>query len=193
MTTAIVPGSIAAVAQREGASIAEMFGDAEAIVIADTSGSMGSRDSRDGQSRYDVLKQELAKLQAEMPGKIAVCTFSDRAEWTPGGQPPYLGEGTDLAGALRFAKIADINGRRFIVISDGQPNDAEAALAVAATYQAPISAVYVGPTDGWQASGKTFLERLAAASGGKSATADRVMELAEAVRPMLTDGGQAWQ
>jgi len=185
----IVPGSISAVAQREGASVAETFGNASTIILADTSGSMGARDSRDRQSRYDVLLQELAALQAKMSGKIAVLNFSSTARWSPGGQPEFLGGNTDLAGALRFGKIADTAGRRFIVISDGSPDDEQAALKIAATYQSKISTVYVGPENGYGSSGKGFLERLAAASGGQSATADRVMELAATVEALLLTGG----
>jgi len=187
--TSIVPGSISAVAQREGKSIAQTFADADIIAITDTSGSMSATDSRDNQSRYQVLLQELAKLQAEMEGQIAVLNFSARASWSPGGQPEFLGGGTNLAGALRFAKISDCKGRRFIIISDGCPDDEQAALTVAQTYTAPISCVYVGPADGFGASGKAFLERLAAASGGQSATANRV-ELAQVVKPMLVSGGE---
>jgi len=187
--TSIVPGSISAVAQREGKSIAQTFADADIIAITDTSGSMSATDSRDNQSRYQVLLQELAKLQAEMEGQIAVLNFSARASWSPGGQPEFLGGGTNLAGALRFAKIADAPGRRFFVISDGCPDNEQAALVVAQTYTAPINCVYVGPADGFGASGKAFLERLAAASGGQSATANRV-ELAQVVKPMLVSGDE---
>ena len=41
-----------------------------------------------------------------MPGKLAVIAFSDSTVFAPGGQPPLLGSGTNLAGALRFAKCS---------------------------------------------------------------------------------------
>jgi hypothetical protein len=65
--------------------------DVDAVVIVDTSGSMGVHDSRDGQQRYDVACQELAALQARMPGKLAIVSFSDTALLCPTGVPSYLG------------------------------------------------------------------------------------------------------
>ncbi|HOR01504.1 MAG TPA: VWA domain-containing protein [Anaerolineae bacterium] len=105
-TQAIVPGSLSAIAAREGQSLAETFLNADAVILVDTSGSMMSGDSRGGRSRYNVALEELAHLQAHMPGKLAVIAFSDSTVFAPGGQPPLLGSGTNLAGALRFAKCS---------------------------------------------------------------------------------------
>ncbi len=184
MTHAIVPGSLSAVAKREGKSLAESFCSADAVIIVDTSGSMYTTDSRGGKSRYDVALEELAQLQAHMPGKLAVIAFSDSPVFAPGGQPPLLGSGTNLAGALKFAKVADVPNMRFVVISDGEPDSAQAALAVAATYQARIDTIFVGPENDWHG-GQAFLQQLAAASGGQHMTADRVQELAERTERVL--------
>lgn len=184
MTQAIVPGSLSAVAKREGQSLAESFLSADAVIIVDTSGSMCTTDSRGGKSRYDVALEELAQLQARMPGKLAVIAFSDSTIFVPGGQPPLLGSGTNLAGALKFAKVADVEGMRFVVISDGEPDSAQAALAVAATYQARIDTIFVGPESDWHG-GQAFLQQLAAASGGQHMTADRVQELADKAERLL--------
>lgn len=182
---AIVPGSLSAVARRDGVSLAESFVGADAVIIVDTSGSMSTCDSRGGQSRYDVALHELAKLQAHMPGKLAVLAFSSGVMFCPGGQPPLLGGNTDLAGALRFAKVADVPGMRFVVISDGQPDDERKALAVAKTYTNRIDTVFVGPENDWQG-GRAFLEKLAKASGGQHIAADRVHELADKTERLLT-------
>ena len=184
MTQSIVPGSLSAIAQREGQSLAETFLSADAVILVDTSGSMMTSDSRGGRSRYNVALEELAQLQAHMPGKLAVIAFSDSTIFVPGGQPPLLGGGTDLAGALRFAKVADVPGIRFVVISDGQPDDSHAALAVAATYQNRIDTIFVGPENDWHG-GQAFLQQLAAASGGKHLAADRAMELANKTERLL--------
>lgn len=184
MTQAIVHGSLSAIAKRDGVSLAESFVSADAVIIVDTSGSMYTNDSRGSKSRYDVALQELAQLQAHMPGKLAILAFSDDCIFVPGGQPPFLGGGTDLAGALRFAKVADVPGMRFIVISDGQPDDEQAALAEAAKYQNRIDTIFVGPENDWHG-GRAFLERLAAASGGQHIAADRVKELAEKTKQLL--------
>ena len=105
---ATVPGSINAIAQQSGKSIAETFVSADVIVIVDTSGSMGQHDSTGGQTRYDVACKELANLQASLPGKIAVLAFSDDVQFCPSGVPTFLSGSTQLDKALKFAKIADI-------------------------------------------------------------------------------------
>ncbi len=183
MTTSIVVGSLADVATRNGQSIAESFVSAEAVILVDVSGSMMGRDSRGGKSRYDVALDELAALQRSMPGKLAVIAFSDSALFVPGGVPPLLGLGTDVAGALQFAKVADVPGMRFFLISDGEPDDERKALDVAKTFAAHIDTIYVGPES--DPIGRACLQRLAKATGGQSATADRVCELATTAQRML--------
>jgi Mg-chelatase subunit ChlD len=178
-----VTGSLEDISRRNQQSLAESFVNADVVVIVDTSGSMAATDSRGRRSRYEVACEELAALQAHMPGKIAVIAFSDNTVFVPGGCPPFLGLGTDLAGALRFAKVADVPGMRFIVISDGEPDDEAAALAVASTYKSRIDVIYVGPEA--YPRGRNFLQQLAAASSGKLVTADRANELAASVETLL--------
>lgn len=184
MSTSVVRGSLADIAKQYQSSIAESFLNADVIVIVDVSGSMNQSDARNGQRRYDVACQELARLQAELPGKIAVVAFSNWVEFVPGGVPPFVGLGTDLARALRFVKVAD-GVVKFIVISDGQPNDDEEALAIAQQFTSKINTIYVGPEDDF-GGGRKFLEKLAAVSGGQSVTADRAHELADKVQLLLT-------
>ncbi len=186
-SNAIVPGSLSAVAQRNGASLAESFVSCDAIIIVDVSGSMAIEDSRGGKSRYDVALEELAQLQAHMPGKLGVLAFSDQTQFVPGGQPPFMGGNTNLAGALQFAKVADVPGAmRFVIISDGEPNDENQALAVAQSYRNRIDVVYVGPEA--MPAGREFLKRLAATSGGQAITADRAHELATKTEHLLSSG-----
>lgn len=181
--TAIVSGSLASLARQNNTSIAESFLNADVIVIVDVSGSMNQSDARNGQRRYDVACQELARLQRELPGKIAVVAFSDHAEFAPGGVPPYSGAGTNLAGALQFVKVAD-GLVKFVVISDGIPDDEERALATARQFQSKIHTIYVGPEDDF-GGGRRFLEKLAATSGGQFTTSDRAHELADKTRRLL--------
>ncbi|HFC08434.1 MAG TPA: VWA domain-containing protein [Chloroflexi bacterium] len=185
--TAIVPGSLTAIARQQGASLAEAFVNVDAVVIVDVSGSMAAKDSRGGKSRYEVMLEELAALQANLPGRVAVVAFSDAPVFVPGGQPPLLGGTTDMAAALRFVKPADVAGVRFIMVSDGEPNDPGETLAVARTFQQRIDAIYVGPEE--HPLGRDFLQRLTEASGGQTLTAALVQNLAlETARLMLTDG-----
>lgn len=185
-TTALVPGSIGAMAQQGNKSIAEIFSSlTEVIALVDVSGSMDSHDSRDGRSRYEVACEELAKLQAKLPGRIAVVAFSSDFVFVPSGQPPFLCSGTDLAKALKFVNVAD-GTVRFIVISDGQPNDPQQALKIARTFKSRIDVVYTGPEG--DRSGARFLEELATCAGGKYAVAAQAQQLCEKVQLMLKPG-----
>jgi len=177
--TQYVKGSLLDTAKKESVSLAEAFLGADLIVITDVSGSMAATDSRDGKSRYEVACEELAKLQASHPGKVALLAFSDTVQFCPTGVPVYIGSGTDLAEALRFAKVADVPGMRFVVISDGYPDNGPQALAVARTYSGRIDTIYTGPLD--LTDGLAFLRELAEASGGAQTTAERAEELADAV------------
>lgn len=174
---AIVVGSLSAMAKASNQSLAETFLSCDALILVDVSGSMAAEDAREGKSRYSVALEELATLQATMPGKLAIVGFSDKAEFCPGGVPVFMGAGTDLAGALRFAQVADVGGMRFVVVSDGAPNDAEAALRVASTYKGRIDTVFCGPEDDREG-GRIFLNRLATAHGGQSMTVAKALNLA---------------
>lgn len=185
-TTALIPGSLGAISRRNGTSLAESFMSAELICIVDVSGSMNADDSRNGKSRYTVACEELANLQATMPGKVAVIAFSYTAMFCPSGIPPYLGAGTDLAKALRFAKIAD-GTVRFVIVSDGAPDNKEEALKESRGFKSRIDCVYVGPESNTGAA--DFLRRLAAASGGQFVTAEKAIELASAITNLMLKAG----
>lgn len=183
---AIVPGSLSAIAKQEHKSIAETIVNADLIVIVDTSGSMTANDSRSGKSRYEVACEELAALQADHPGKIAVLAFSDDVIFCPSGIPTYFGFGTDMAKALQFAKISDVPGVQFVLISDGEPEDETKTLQVAKTYRNKISTIYVGPEE--HPTGRDFLQRLAAATGGQTITVDRAKELKSGIEKLYLPG-----
>lgn len=175
MSTALVKGSLGAIAKETGKTLAETFVDAECVIIVDTSSSMQVYDSRGGRTRYDVACEELRFLQEANEGKVAVLSFSNECIFCPSGVPTYLGQMTDMAKALDFAKVADVPGIRFILISDGEPDDERRALNIARTYHNRIDTVYVGPED--RPYGLDFLQELARLSGGLNATADRAQEL----------------
>jgi Mg-chelatase subunit ChlD len=179
----IMKGSLSQIANHNGASIAETFVDADAVIIVDTSGSMDAADSRGGMKRYDVALEELAILQNDLPGKLAIIAFSNYPVFCPSGTPPFLAGMTDLATALDFARVADLEDMRFILISDGQPDNEAKALEAARAFVNPIDVVYVGMDSDSRA--KRFLSDLARVSGGTSVTKERVMELSEGVRKLL--------
>lgn len=175
---AVVPGSLQAVAESQNQTLAESFLSADAIVLVDTSGSMAG-------TAYQQACAELRKLQADLPGKVAVVAFSDKPEFAPSGTPRYIGSGTDLAGALKFVHCADDCGIRFIAISDGYPNDAEAALREAERFKSRIDTVFIGPEGD---AGADFLRRLAAASGGQYSK-NQVHQIAERAKTLLLAAG----
>ena len=183
--TQVVKGSLSDIAKQNGTSLAETFLSADVIVLVDTSSSMDAQDAPGGKSRYDAACIELANLQATIPGKVAVISFSGHSQtmFCPNGQPFNLQGGTDLAGALTFAKIADVPDMRFVVISDGQPDSEREALKVAAGYRNRIDTIFVGPEN--DASGRVFLAKLASAKGGQAVTADRVAHLSSKVQYIL--------
>ncbi len=183
MNHQIVPGSISSLAQRNGSSLAETFLSVDVVIIVDVSGSMNTNDSRGGQSRYKVACDELAQLQANLPGKIAVIAFSDEVLFCPGGVAQYLGGMTDLTRALEFARQADVPGMKFILISDGQPDNPVTAIGVAKDYHNKIDVIFVGPED--MPEGRDFLKRLAAATGGQAVTIDRAKELQAGIQYLL--------
>jgi Mg-chelatase subunit ChlD len=179
----IVPGSISSLAKQNNRSIAESFINVDYVILVDTSGSMATKDSRGGRSRYKVASDELAALQQSLPGKIAVISFSDDVQFCPSGTPVNFNGGTRMDKALSFAKIADVPGMQFFLISDGQPDDPQNTLRIAQTFQNKINVIYVGPEA--NPTGRDFLERLAAATGGQSITIDRAKELKAGIERLL--------
>lgn len=174
MQTALVPGSLQAIAKQQNQSIAETFLGADAIILVDVSGSMSG-------TPFDQACSELRKLQSDLPGKVAVIGFSDCPEFAPSGRPRFSSGGTDLARALAFVHVADGCGVRFIVISDGYPNDPEAALREAKKFESRIDCVYIGPEGG---AGAEFLRKLAAASGGQYSK-NQVGQIADRAKQLL--------
>ncbi len=186
MNTQIVTGSIGAIATQKNQSLAETFVSCDVIILIDTSGSMDSRDARGGKSRYETACEELSQLQRNLPGKIAVFGFSSDTEFSPGGVPTFQQGGTNMTKALQTVKIADLPGMKFILISDGEPDEPTRTLEVAKTFQNHIDVIYVGPEE--RPTGRKFLQELAAATGGKSVTASCANQLAESARQLLGSG-----
>lgn len=183
MNTAIVEGSIQSVANRHHKSLAESFLDVSTVIVCDCSSSMDNADSRGGRRRIDVAREELARLQAERPGKLALVCFGDHAQVMPGGVPPEPDGSTNLVAALKLAHKWDRLGIAFVVLSDGYPDEPNEAIKQAKQFASPISTVHCGPED--DKKGRDFLRRLAAAAGGQHTTAALVLNLADAVRPLL--------
>lgn len=181
--TSIIPGSLGAIAQANNKSLAETFCQCDHIIIMDTSGSMYTNDSRGGKSRYDVALEELTQLQKNLPGKVAIISFSDDTVFCPSGVPAFMGGGTQLTRALNFVKVADLPGMDFILVSDGDPDDRTGALKIAATFTQKINVIYVGPES--RPDGRDFLAKLANATGGTTVTASSANNLLSKIETLL--------
>ena len=177
----VLQGSLQQLAENTGKQIRDLFIDVELVVLLDTSLSMSELDHSD-KSRYERACDELRKLQAANPGKIALISWSSEAEWCFGGIPTFRGNSTDLAGALRFVKQVDNPYITFAIISDGEPDSEKDALEAARLMQGKINTVYVGPELG---RGREFLARLASQKKGTYSLNEFGKELGATVQRML--------
>lgn len=150
---------------------------AAVVVMCDTSGSMRG-------NKIERLKRELVKLWPEL-GKARLMSFADHPEWIDGGPSalPPVGGNTDLAAALTLAQ--GVWPSEVIVISDGLPQDEEAALAAAQNLPGTISVLFIG--DEMDQRGADFMRRLALVGGGMFAHKDlaRSMAIEGTLRGML--------
>lgn len=159
----IVAGSLGAVAQKNGTSIAMGFMGVKAFVMVDVSSSMDTPDAANGKTRYEAACEQLERLQGEMPGEIAVGAFSSNAHFSPSGVPVHAGGMTDMVAALQMMLMADNTDIRLVLISDGEPDNESMTLKTAAKFKSKIDTIFVGNETGY---GRDFLRKLAAATGG---------------------------
>jgi len=152
----VIKGSLAEVSKAAGRTLAEAFIGCDYVVVLDCSGSMSAKDSRGGKSRF-----------------------------VPGGVPPFIGASTNLAEALQFVKVADVGDISFIVISDGEPDSKEEALAAASTFQGQISTIFVGPEG--ERRGRDFLAQLAKCGQGRTVSSDRATDLLGKVQRLMLE------
>jgi hypothetical protein len=179
-----VKGSLTETQKQRNLSFAEAFLTVEAILVVDVSGSMITQDvnAEDGvKSRFSEANRQLKKLQARMPGKLAVVEFSDDVVFCPDGQLTGVKGGTDLLGALQFVSPAAGCGIKFIIVSDGLPDSPEETLQYAGQLHEQLNCIHIGK----DARGKVFMDRLAKASGGKSLESE-VQLLSDNIVRLLT-------
>lgn len=124
--------------------------DTECLLL-DVSGSM--RDVCDNRS---TKENELWKLAAQFPG-VRRFAFASSCEEIPESQIRHAGGGTNMAAAFMDLKAKGI--QHAVMITDGMPDNAAAALAAAKGLQ--VDVFYVGPDPAPQ-----FLRDLATACGG---------------------------
>jgi hypothetical protein len=180
-STSLVQRKAQAAQQREGN-----------ILLLDISGSMADVLSN-GQRRIDVLWTLVQKMRSQnIPFRTA--TFSTFAEWSDAVDCPQPYASTALAEALVWLN-ANASPVKVTLITDGLPDNAEAAIDAAKRLGVPINVLYVGPDDASYSSqvAKGFCSALAAASNGSYAANSLNNEMLQlnaqsAVRLMLTSG-----
>lgn len=171
-------GSVYEVANAQSREVAMVLADVDAIALFDISGSMSG-------DKFVQAGLALDQLQKKFRGKLAIIEFDMNARWRLNGRPSSPNGSTNLTAALELAKPFDGTGIRFIVISDGAPDNRYTAQEVAATFEDPIDSVFIGPDH--DISGKLFLEGLSALKGGKSMGQTDVKELEARVTKLLTE------
>lgn len=178
----IVPGSIAAMVEA-----GQMTKPPIMVIMIDISSSMNEMDARykgARVSRYEAAKHQLIELQARYPGQIAIIAFGDEATACPGGVPPLPSGWTQLHLALKMAREADTGQMKFLIISDGLPQQQYQVEAEAELFTVPIDVILVGK----DTNGERFLGEFAAKTGGTFYTDTSTMLLTTTIAKMLTVG-----
>lgn len=181
-----VKGSLQSIANKDKIAVAQAFINCEILACLDVSPSMAYEDCPGNQKRFKVAANEVARLQAENPGKVGLICWSDGQRFLPGGIAEMFGDSTDVAGLLRYIKKADGAGIKLVIISDGEPDDDQEAIKEARKFQTKIDCVYIGPEHDLQA--QDFLNRLSAVTGGQfsnNGTAGMV-DLSKTMERLLT-------
>jgi hypothetical protein len=153
------------------------------ILLLDVSGSMEIGSPR----RIDLLWDAVRRLKTPQ-SRWRVAAFSSRCRWVELKDCPEPEGTTDLAQA--FAEIGKVAPTSATLITDGQPDDAEAAHAAGLLLKCPINICFVGDADDSQA--VEFCRRLCEATKGTFATEALTLAALEkttqTIRKMLGDG-----
>ena len=149
------------------------------VLVCDCSGSMS--DMAKTATKIAILAKTVNTLQTQF-SNIKIIRFSSSAQLVSELHPSASGgtalhKALDLAVSLRPAKV--------IVLSDGIPDNEDAALRSASKLSCPISCIYIGPEGGF---GWEFLKRLATGKGGQFSDVNLSQEsqLESKIRKMLS-------
>lgn len=133
------------------------------ILLLDISGSMGEQVN--GESRkIDLLRELVFSLREKTTFDQAV--FDTTVEWTDDVPEPRGSTALHLA----LNEAAQRRARRYVLITDGQPDSQELAMHEAKNLNAPLDVFYVGPTS--DSFAQQFLRELASAANGLYNQAD---------------------
>ena len=129
------------------------------VILCDTSGSMAG--SAGAHTRIHHVREALA--QVARPDHRLLAFSSHVTPMRTASDLPVPSGGTALE--LGLAAVAEHNPSATLVISDGEPNHAEAALEVAGRLPGRIDVIFCG--DESNAAAIAFMHRLARLGGGR--------------------------
>jgi hypothetical protein len=163
-------------------------------LLLDVSGSMSHREGASERRRIDLLAEALTQTLPAVPG-ARVLTFSHTVQELAGWEPrrftlPEPAGGTALHAALEAVARLVPRPERLLLISDGEPDDPQAALTAARGLRPMmINALFVG--DDRDAAAKGFMRALAIAGGDPRSIAsqlklDKPADVAKAATLLLT-------
>jgi hypothetical protein len=184
MDAIVAVGSILDVTEA-GGDPAEVMMSARLALLCDRSASMSDRDA-DSRPKYQIEDEVVSSLQRRYRGQIVLVSFSTHARIELSGTLPTPNGMTNLAGALdRIRPIVDA-GIRVCVISDGYPDDAEAALRVARSLKYRLDCIYIGRAG---SEGDLFMQRLAAEVGGTHQVNEAAKSIENMIETLLLSAG----
>lgn len=128
------------------------------VILVDVSMSMDAP-AWGGLRKIDVLRQAVDATLRRSP-QCRLIAFSKHAREVTCVPEPE--SNTDLVAGLEAARTHDPGVT--LLISDGQPDNADAALSIAERWRGAIDVLYVGPDS--DAAAIAFMRRLAAAAAG---------------------------
>ncbi len=131
------------------------------VVLADVSGSMVGVVGN--VTKFELLRLALTNLWPSLPGAHLVGFSSEAHAVSNPEDLPLPNGGTALAEALLLA--ASFRPSRTVLISDGHPDNAEAALAASFRVGGYLDVLYCGPSDDLTAI--AFMRRLAEGRNGR--------------------------
>lgn len=142
----------------------------DVMLLLDTSGSMSSPiNYNEPKTRIEGLRE--AVVEIKQSGSCPMIAFGGPY----GGEVRFVDDvpnpsgGTPMAQAIELAKT--YGATRVVIISDGAPDHKPTTLEAARAFGGRIDVVFIGTVNDYE-DGKSFLEQLAAMSGGRTSIAD---------------------
>ncbi len=158
-------GNSRSLTQRKAALIVQSRSN---ILLLDKSSSMSfSTDANSlfdvshGNRRIDRLWEVIQSLRAKNI-HFRVCEFGNDPEWSDSVVCPDPFGSTNLTKALEFVRSE--NPSQILLISDGEPDNADSALELAMEMRVKVNVFFVGPNNSYDAI--AFCQRLASITGG---------------------------